>query len=578
MPRALWSTFSMPEQLEQLPDPSTLHLLVPKWLTARTRASGNGERGHGLRIFFLVLFGLGFWAFIFFMLYRLLRYFKNVPEIGPLLAGKLLGLILIGFFSILMLSNIITALSSFFLARDLDLLVSAPVDWMKLYLAKLVETLVHSSWMVVLMAVPMFAAYGVVYGGGVFFPFIVIATFLPFLVVPAVIGSAVTLLLVNIFPARRTRDILSVIAVLAAGGIVVLFRLVRPERLARPEGFRSLVDFITILRGPTSPMLPSDWVQRAVMSWLDYKTDLLPYYLLWSTAAAAFVLGAALHRWLYPKGFSKAQESGERWARSGPLGNAFRRMLQPLGIIRRELVLKEVRLFFRDTTQWSQLILLAVLVMVYVFNIKFLPLRGEGVTFFLVNVVPFLNLVLAGFVLASIAARFIFPGVSLEGRTLWLLRSSPMPVRSLLWAKFWVGTLPLLLLALAIVGITDYLLQVTDFMFAVSVFSITLMTLAIAGMALGFGTMFPQFETENAAQIPTSFGGLVFMMSSVALIGGVVILEAKPVYSYLSAKAYGTDADPLEMVIGFGLAALLCAVVTLVPIQVALRRLEAVER
>ena len=75
------------------------------------------------------------------------------------------ALILVGFFSILLLSNIITALSSFFLARDLDLLVSAPVDWFKLYLAKLLETLVHSSWMVVLMAVPMFAAYGVVYLG-----------------------------------------------------------------------------------------------------------------------------------------------------------------------------------------------------------------------------------------------------------------------------------------------------------------------------------------------------------------------------------------------------------------------------
>ena len=63
-----------------------------------------------------------------------------------------------------------------------------------------------------------------------------LAAFLPFLVIPTVIGSAVTLLLVNIFPARRTRDILSVIAVLAAGGIVMLFRMVRPERLARPGG------------------------------------------------------------------------------------------------------------------------------------------------------------------------------------------------------------------------------------------------------------------------------------------------------------------------------------------------------
>ena len=561
----------------RLPDPSAAHLLVPKWLTARARATSN-ERGNRLRVAFITLFGLGFWAIIFIMLFRLLRYFRSVPEIGPLLAGKLLGLILVGFFSILLLSNIITALSSFFLARDLDLLVSAPVDWLKLYLAKLVETLLHSSWMVVLMAIPIFAAYGVVYGGGVLYPLVVLATFIPFLVVPAVVGSAITLLLVNIFPARRTRDILSVIAVIAGGGIVILFRIVRPERLARPEGFRSLVDFITILRGPTSPMLPSEWVQHAVMSWVAGRPQLLPYYLLWSTAAAAFVLGAFLHRSMYTTGFSKAQESGQRWARSGLMARLFRAALTPFGIVRRELVLKEVRLFFRDTTQWSQLILLAVLLLVYVFNIKYLPLRGNGVTFFLVNVVPFLNLALAGFVLASIAARFIFPGVSLEGRTFWLLRSSPMSMRSLLWSKFWVGTLPLLVLALAIVGVTDYLLQVTDFMMAVSIFTITLMTMAIAGLALGFGTMFPQFETENAAQIPTSFGGLVFMMTSVALIGAIVVLEAKPVYSYLSAQAFGTPAEPVEMTLGFAAAGILCALVMIVPIRVALRRLEQLER
>lgn len=565
------------ESSSDAPDPGLLHLLLPKYLTARVRALA-GERGRTARWLLLGGFGLLFWAFIFGMVYRLLRYFRGVAEIGPLLAGKLLGLILVGFFSILLLSNVITALSSFFLARDLDLLVAAPVDWLKLYGAKLLETLVHSSWMVVLMAVPLFAAYGVVYSGGPFFPLVVLALLVPFLVVPAAVGSAITLLLVNVFPARRTRDILSVIAILTASGIVLLFRLVRPERFARPEGFRSLVDFITLLRTPTSPLLPSEWVQRATMAWLTYKTDLLPWYLLWSTAAAAVVLGAALHAALYPQGFSKAQESGERWARGNRLRLFAERLLSPLGTLRRELVLKELRLFFRDTTQWSQLLLLAVLVAVYVFNIKFLPLKADGMTFFLRNVVPFLNLVLAGFVLASIAARFIFPGVSLEGRTLWLLRSSPMSVRDLLWSKFWVGTLPLLILALLIVGVTNYLLQVSAFMFVVSILTISLMTLALAGLALGFGTMFPQFETENAAQIPTSFGGLLFMMTSVAVIGGVVVLEARPVYGYLTARAFGGDTQITAMVIGFGLATALCLAATLVPIRMALGRLQAIER
>ena len=562
-----------------LPNPSLLHLLVPKWLTARARMSSR-ERGRGARTAVLATTGLLFWGFIFAVLYRLLVYFRGVPEIGPFLAGKLLGVMLLSFMSILLLSNIITALSSFFLARDLDMLVGAPVDWLRLYGAKLLETGVNSSWMVALLAVPMFTAYGIAYEGGWAYPLLVLATFVPLLVLPSVVGSALTLVLVNVFPARRTRDILSVIAVLAAAGLVLLLRLLRPEQLARPEGFRSLVDFIGVLRTPSSPFMPSEWVQHVLMGWLGGREiDALSFYILWSTAAAFVVLGALLHRWLYLKGYSRAQESGQATAREGAGTRLVRTLLAPFGVRRRELLLKETRLFFRDTTQWSQLILLGVLVVVYVFNIKFLPLRGEGVTFFLVNVIPFLNLLLAGFVLASIAARFIFPAVSLEGRTLWLLRSSPLALRDLLWAKFWVGTAPLLVLALGIVGVTDALLQVSDFIFWVSVMSITLLTFAIAGLAICFGTLFPQFETENAAQIPTSFGGLLFMMSAIVLLLAVVALEARPVYSYLQARAFsGAEADPMGMWIGFGLAALLCVGATLLPIRIALRRLERIDR
>src|SRR3954469_17574061 len=175
----------MPEAVAR-PDPALTLLLRPKWLTARARAMTN-ERGRGARFALLAAMGLLFWAFIYTVLYKLLVYFRGVPDLGPFLAGKLLGIILIGFFSILLLSNIITALSSFFLAKDLDLLVAAPVDWLKLYGAKLLETAVASSWMVVLMAVPLFTAFGVAYHGGFAFPLLVIVLFVPFLLIPAVI-------------------------------------------------------------------------------------------------------------------------------------------------------------------------------------------------------------------------------------------------------------------------------------------------------------------------------------------------------------------------------------------------------
>ncbi|MFL5585610.1 MAG: putative ABC transporter permease subunit [Gemmatimonadaceae bacterium] len=577
MPDRAYGLSAVPQTPPGGLSPGLLHLLSPKFLSIKARPLGKTENKSGRLILFVAIGGV-FWVFVFGLLYRLLKYFRGIPEIGALLAAKLLALMFLSLFGILILSNVVTALSGFFLARDLDLLVAAPVDWLRLYGAKLLETAAHSSWMVVLIATPVLTAYGIVYHGGALYPLIAVAAVLPFLLIPAAVGSALTLLLVNIFPARRTRDILSVIAVLAAAGLVLLFRLVRPERLARPEGFRSLVEFISLLRAPTSPWLPSEWAAQGIMSWLRHPAEALPFYLLWSTAGVTMVIGAALHGWLYARGFSKSQESGERWVRQGTLGRAVARFLTPWGVMRRELVLKEMRLFFRDTTQWSQLILLTVLVVVYVFNIKFLPLRGEGVTFFLANVIPFVNLILAGFVLASIAARFIFPGISMEGRTLWLLRSSPLEMRQLLWSKFWVGTLPLLVLALILVFATDILLQVSGFMMGVSIFTITMMTFAIAGLALGFGAMFPKFNTENAAQIPTSFGGLMLMMASVVLIGVVIILEARPVYEYVGARLSRSDPDPSAMWVGFGGATVACLLATFLPIRIAVQRMRELER
>jgi ABC-2 type transport system permease protein len=559
-------------------------LMRPKWLTARARATASVP-GRGARWIVLGLLGAGFWWGVYAVLARLLRYFRDVPDLGPLLAAKLLGMILVGFFGILLLSNVITALSAFFLARDLDLLVAAPVRWPALYAAKLTETLISSSWMVALMTVPLVTAFGIVYAGGPWFPVIAVVVFAPFFLLPAVLGTAVTLILVNAFPARRTRDILSVVAVLSGAGLVMLLRLLRPERLARPEGFQSLTGYLEALQTPSAPWLPSDWTEQALMSWLTHTSTLRPFLMLWVATGVALAGGAALHRWLFPRGFTKAQEGasqgGTAVAANGTTRRVLYALLAPIGVRRRELILKELRVFFRDTTQWSQLLLLAVLIVVYVFNVKFLPLTGEGVSFFLRNVVPFCNLLLAGFVLASIAARFILPAVSLEGRTLWLLRSSPLAIQDLLWAKYWVGTLPLLILAVGIVTVTNTLLQVSDFIFAVTLLSIVLLTFAVSALALCFGTVFPQFETENAAQIPTSFGGLLYMMTAVTLLGAVVILEARPVYIHLAHHFTHTGSDPTdweELVLGFGAAAALCIAATLLPIRVALKRLEAVER
>ncbi|HTS89061.1 MAG TPA: hypothetical protein VMG41_11265 [Gemmatimonadales bacterium] len=560
------------------PQPTLQTLTTPRWRSALNRLRQERSAGSG-KFLLLALVAVGFWAAVFGLSYRILRYIQSSTEVGVPLAAKMLGIILLAFASLLLLSNLITALSSFFLARDLDLLVSSPTDWLRLYLAKLGETLLHSSWMVALMAVPIFTAYGAVFHGGPLFPFVVIGALLPYFVLPCVAGSAITLVLVNVFPARRTRDLLSLVAIGAVGMLVLLFRLVRPEQLVRADGVRNLLDYLSALRTPTSPFLPSEWATQMIMNWLERVADPLPIALLWTTAPAFVVLGASLHGKLYHAGFSKAQEGAERFVRGRGWSGVLSRLFGTMPAARREFVLKDIRLFFRDTTQWSQLILLAVLLVVYVFNIKSLPLfSGEKVPVFLVSLVVFLNLGLAGFVLAAIAARFVFPAVSLEGRQMWLLRSSPLDLKALLWSKYWTGTIPLLVLALLITFSTNVLLQATPIMMAISLGTIVFMTFAISALALGFGALFPRFDTENAAQIPTGFGGMVYMMSAIILLGVVLVLEAAPVLGYLRAELTGNQpAFDGWMAASLVAVAALCLAATIVPIRLGLKRVEHME-
>jgi ABC-2 type transport system permease protein len=104
------------------------------------------------------------------------------------------------------------------------------------------------------------------------------------------------------------------------------------------------------------------------------------------------------------------------------------------------------------------------------------------------------------------------------------------------------------------------------------------LTLAISALALTFGTLYPQFETENAAQIPTSFGGLVFMMTTIALLAGVLIVLSRAVYTYVQSAWEGRSIGVTpEMMLWFVAAAALCTAATIIPLRLALRKMESFE-
>ena len=406
------------------------YLLLPGLWSSRNRARRR-ERGDLVRALLFGAVGLVVCATLFAGSFWLTLQLDAYDELGDFLLRLGLSWVFLTFLSFLAFSGVVTALSTFFLSEDLRLLLVAPVAGRRLFHARFVRTVGQASWMVVIFLMPVLLGVGVARCAPAGFYLTAALTIPPFAVIPVALGSAVTLFLVNVFPARRARDILTLMGLLFAASLVLLLRYVRPEQLLRVESLPDIMGFFTTLQSPITPLLPSFWAGEALFAGLQGGLDLLHGGALWTTALGVTVLlGAAHERW-YFTGFSKAQEARKaRFTRLAFVDRVAPRL--PLSAVRRHLLLKDLKVFLRDVTQWSQLLLLCALVLVYLYNFRVLDLgRIPYMSGVIKNLYAFVNLGMAGLVMATVAVRFVFPAVSAEGAAFWIIRAAPILARRL---------------------------------------------------------------------------------------------------------------------------------------------------
>ena len=558
-------------------------------LLIRPRLQGLKNQMRGVqgkkRVWIMGGLGLAFCGGMFAASSRVLVYFQSVEMIGDILARQLLSMVLLTFFSMLIFSSIITALSNLYLSKDLELCHSMPVSVEELFISRSLYTFVDSSWMVIIFALPVFLAYAYVYRPGPNFYFSLIHMNAAMAIIASCIGILMTMVLVHIFPAQRTKDIILLLSIVMIVALYLLFRFLRPERLVNPEAFFSVAQYVSALKAPDSPYLPTHWITETL--WADLnategRSHLFEVLLTWTTAASVAVINIWTARFIYFDGFSKSQEAKKRRA----VGKTLLDLLimsvsKPFGRDLSEIISKDIRVFFRDNTQWSQLLLLAALIVVYLYNFSVLPLDKSPIRLdFLQNQLAFLNMGLAGFVLSAVCARFVYPAVSAEGEAYWIIRSSPLKLGRYLWGKYLFFIFPILLLAEVLIVATNYLLDVTRFMMILSSVTIGFMVLGIVALGIGLGASYPKFKHENVGQVSTGFGGFLYMMISSLFIGLIIILEAGPVYVLFMSQVRGSVITSLQwlfIVSSFSAVILIICVAIIRPMKAGLKALEEYE-
>jgi len=495
---------------------------------------------------------LTFWTVLFVLSARMLIYFQSVDVIGDLLAHHLLSMVLLTFFALLVFSNILTALSNLYLSSDLELCHSSPPRIEEVFLSRCVFTILDSSWMAAVFGLPVMIAYAWVYRPGIGFYIALAHTGLALAFIAAAAGILITMIMVNIFPAHRTRDILMLLTIFLVVAVYILLRFLRPERLVDPDAFFTAMQYMSALKSTDSAYIPTHWATEILWGRLSKSggggNHIFEIALLWSTAAAMAVINLWAAGRIYLKGFSKSQEAKGRRAGSFMLDGFIRLVKKPLADDLASIVEKDIRIFFRDNTQWSQLLLLGALVIVYVYNFSVLPLEKSPIRLeFLQNILAFLNMGLAGFVLSAVSVRFVYPSISVEGGAFWILKSSPVTIARLLWGKYIIAVIPMIILGESLIILTNYFLHVSMVIMVLSSATMFFAIFGIIAMGVGFGAVYPRFKYENISQVSTGFGGLVYMISSILFMALIIFLEAGPVRILFMADMRGVKISTFQV-------------------------------
>ena len=441
---------------------------------------------------------------------------------ADLVMGRLLSFFAFAVFVLLIFSNALISYASLFRSREMPVLVLSPMPVAELFLGRFAECVSFSSWASAFLGTPLLLAYGMASHAPPFFYLAVVLFYLPFVVIPAALGSIVTLVGLRALLRfhARAKWLLGLLLVLV-GALFASFR----SRFSAPElsqGGGDLRGLLDLLGRSQNPFFPSQWLADGVLKAAlgDYAGALFNLLLLVSTALFCLYLATLTAERFFPGNWSAlvgAEESRQASTRRGLLSR-----LEGLFFFLREpwraLVVKDLRLFWREPSQWSQFLIFFGIMALYVANA-----RGEaaqaavGASWKAWGTL--LNLVACLLILASLTSRFIYPLISLEGRRIWILGLSPVGLRRVVQQKFWLSVTTTASFTLGLTVLTGLRLGLDRVAFGLSLGAVLASTFALSGLAVGLGSLYANFEEDNPSRVVSGLGGTLNFLLSLLHIG-----------------------------------------------------------
>jgi ABC-2 type transport system permease protein len=508
---------------------SDLAIILDARYRTLVNAARSVKRESRLKVAFISLFAFAFWVGLFEGFREAFYYIGKVPGFENIMTSLVFSLFFMSLLIMLVFSNAVLIYGSLYRSSEVDFLLTLPVKQESIFLYKFIETVFYSSWAFIYLGVPVIIAFGVNRGGPWYFYPSALVMFCVFVVIPAAVGSMISMLLVSFVPKSRFKVIVTVGAVALFVGIFVAVRHFSAPT-AYALGYSDLSRLLNKVSFSQNPLLPSLWLSKGVLSLAKAEPKWALFYLtvILSNSLFLTVIAEAASRKLFWHSFSRSRSGAAR--RSIGKGRVLNLLIQkiffflPMEI--RLFLAKDLRVFLRDRLQWSQFLIFFGVLGIYIANIRTLPydLRIEQAR----SGISLLNLAATCLVLSTFTGRFIFPLLSLEGRNFWVLGLAPVKRSRILYGKFFFAFFGSLAISEVLIFLSDWMLAFPITMWLGHAVLVLAICAGLSAIAVGLGARYPNLKEDNPAKIVAGFGGTLNLIVSMFYIAVMIAAIGYP--------------------------------------------------
>lgn len=457
------------------------------------------------------------------------------PQIGLDVYHRILSMMLFVLFVSVNMGNIIVSYATLYRSSEVGYLLTKPVSFTQIFVLKFLDNFLYSSSTFFLLVFMALLGYGSYFHYSLCTDVaMMLLVFIPLLFLSACIGVLILMSLVKVASQFGFRKVVTGLALLYIVIVALFFKFSNPITMLEGAARFHAVSFASSggAGGGVMSLLPNDIASNV----LYYITKERPFF-AFGQAALLILMTAAM--------FAVVLHVGKRYyyrtwlmtfefqAKSNAVASGRRvkffdfRKQSHLPAQLEVLVKKEFLQFFREASQWMHLVLLLVLVFVFAISI-----RNLNVTLRVTEIQTVGYLILyafAGFLSCSLALRFVFPAVSMEGKSFWTQLSAPIKLKKIYALKFATGIVLVLLPALLTSVFSNIpFVKMTErrpLLMYFGVFSTFWVTLTLVSLNLGLGGYFANYQEKNPIRVASSQGAtLTFLVCLVYLITLVSIV------------------------------------------------------